>query len=134
MKLSESDSSLSSLCREVEIRLRSVDALDDLDLPVVMLPNFESLPESKDSPTARYTPAAYQRLEKRIVVNGDVFPSLPSDVCEAALAHEIAHALYHRSPIIIRDPQSGIALDEEIVADLLACRWCFFDELTEDRR
>jgi hypothetical protein len=133
MKLSESHSSLSSLCRAVEIRLRFVDALAGLNLPIVMLPDFESLPESKDSATVRDTPFAYQRREKRIIVNGDLFPSLASDVCEAALAHEIAHALYHRSPIVIKDPQFSIALDEEIVADLLVCRWGFLDELNKER-
>jgi hypothetical protein len=73
MKLSESHSSLSPLCRTLEVRLANVEQLANLDLPVCLLPDFESFPEANFSAAFRSTPAAYQIHEPKILVNGDRF-------------------------------------------------------------
>jgi hypothetical protein len=133
MKLSESDSSLCSLCRATELRLASAEELTDLVLSVVLLPDFESLPEAKISSAYRFTPAAYQRRERRIILHQGLFSALSSDVQQAALVHEIAHAALQRQPVVLIDPVYRIPLSEEIVADLLVCRWGFFSELRQER-
>lgn len=133
MKLAESDSALSEVCRAIEIRLARFENLSDLALPVALLSNFDSLPEAQTNASYLSTPAAYQRSERRIIVNGQQFLPLCLDMQQAALAHEIAHAVYHRNPIVLSDPEYGIPLTEEIVADLLVCKWGFFVELRQER-
>jgi hypothetical protein len=133
MKLSESHSSLSPLCRTLEVRLANVEQLANLDLPVCLLPDFESFPEANFSAAFRSTPAAYQIHEPKILVNGDRFLSLPFHIQQAAIAHEIAHAICQRTPLQLVDPDWGIRLSEEIVADFLVCSWGLLDELTEER-
>jgi hypothetical protein len=133
MKLSESDSSLCSLCRATELRLAGAGEVTDLVLSVVLLPDFDSLPEAQLSSAYRFTPAAYQRRERRIILHQGLFAALSSDVQQAALVHEIAHATLHGRPVVLIDPIYRIPLSEEIVADLLACRWGFLSELRQER-
>jgi hypothetical protein len=133
MKLYESHSSLIPLCRTLEARLANVEQLANLDLPVCLLPDFESFPEANFSAAFRSTPAAYQIHEPKILVNGDRFLSLPFHIQQAAIAHEIAHAICQRTPLRLVDPDWGIPLSEEIVADFLVCSWGLLDELTEER-
>jgi Zn-dependent protease with chaperone function len=114
------------------MRLENVEDLDSFELPVVLLPDFGSLPEAHSHPAVRLTPAAYQVRERRIVVNGPAFFVLEADVAEAVLAHEIGHGAYHRDSSTIRTNRYGM-LGECIVADLLACRWGFFEGLRKER-
>lgn len=132
MKLVESAPSLTEVCRAVEIGVQDVDDLATLELPVVLLPDFDSLSEAKSSDAVRRSPAAYQLRERRILVNSVAFFHLPTDVAEAALAHEIGHSVCHRHSLMQR-VRSYRELGECIVADLLACRWGFFDGLRKER-
>jgi Zn-dependent protease with chaperone function len=132
LKLDESTPSLSAICRAVEARLEGVEELASLKLPLVLLPDFDSLPEANLAAAIRLTPTAYQRLERRILVNAATFSTLQEDVAEAVLAHEIGHALCHRDSIMERATDYRF-LGECIVADLLACKWGFFDALKKER-
>jgi hypothetical protein len=85
MKLTESDRTLSEICRLVEEQIREVSHLRDLSLPVTLLANFNDLP----FPVTPKDPAAYDGSKDVILVNAAVFPSLSSDVAQFALAHEI---------------------------------------------
>ena len=129
MKLIESDSSLSATCRAVEVRLAGVGDLAGLELPVVLLPDFEDVPEAKRSVAIRRTPAAYRPSEGKIFVNQARFSLLPADVAEAVIAHEIGHAVSHRDSLAQKYPE----LSDCMVADLLACRWSFFEGLRKER-
>jgi hypothetical protein len=133
VRLLESHPSLSAICRAVENRLGGVAELPNLELPIVLFPNFDLLPEVQLSNSYRVTPFAYQCKERRIIVNQQGFSSLPTPICEAALAHEIAHALCQRDRIVMRDPEYGLVLSEEIVADFLACKWGFHEGLVQER-
>ena len=132
MRLTETSSSLSELCRAVEMRLEHIEDLRPFELPLVLLPSFGSLPEAELHPTIRLTPAAYQVRERRIVVNGPAFFMLEADVAEAVLAHEIGHGAYHRDSSTMRGNRYAM-LGECIVADLLACRWGFLEGLRKER-
>jgi hypothetical protein len=133
MRLVETDLRLSKNCRAVEMRTQGISDTARLELPVVLLANFDSLPDS--TATDRRSPCAYQVRENRIIVNTSRFFDLENDVAEAALAHEAAHGLYHRDRIVKRCMFLGIPMlaSEEVVADLLACRWGFFEGLKKER-
>jgi len=112
--------------------VHGVAELAALALPVVLLPDFESLPEATLGTSIRLSPAAYQPQGQRISVNEAIFHALEPDVAEAVLAHEIGHALCHRDATMQRTPAYRL-LGECIVADLLACGWSFFDGLRKER-
>jgi len=138
LKLAESDPSLSTLCRAVEVRVQSVHELAGLELPVVLLRNFDSVPELSSFPEGkvrdayRLSPAMYQAQTQRVLVNAAGFFSLPRDIAEAVLAHEVGHAVCHRDSIMAQ-PRYRPLLCECIVADLLACKWGFFEGLRNER-
>jgi hypothetical protein len=100
--------------------------------PVVLL-DFDSLPAATLHSSYRSTPAAYQSREHRVILHQGLFPALPFDVQQAALAREIAHAALHRHPIVTVHPAYRIPLSEEIVTDQLVCRWGFLSELQQER-
>jgi len=131
MKLIESDSRLSEVCRAVEVHVRNVSDLATLELSVVLLADFDSLPGAEFR-GIRLSPTAYQPEERRILVNCARFFSLPRDVSEAVLGHEIGHAVCHRDSVMQREPRYR-HLSECIVADLLACKWSFFEGLRRER-
>ncbi len=136
MRLAESDPALSSVNRAVEERTRGIDTLAALELPVVLLPDFDCLPEVESSNKYRETPAAYRPSEGRILINGSKFLSLEPDIAQAVLAHEVAHAVCHRDSIVMRDDLTygiPVIVSEDIVADLLACRWGFSEGLRKER-
>jgi hypothetical protein len=77
--------------------------------------------------------AAMRLVNMNLMTADKVAQALSSDVQQAALVHEIAHAALHRQPVVLIDPVYRIPLSEEIVADLLVCRWGFFSELRQER-
>lgn len=131
LKLNESTPSLASVCRAVEKRTREVAELSALSLPIVLLSDFEGLPKTQAGNAIRLNPAVYQRLQQRILINGSKFDPLDPDVAQAVIAHEIGHAVCHRDSLMERPAYRS--LYECIVAELLACKWGFFDELKKDR-
>ena len=125
MKLVESDISLSRLCRFVEQRLREFHYLDGVQLPIILLPAFDSLSLPKEDP------CAYKQKTRTILVNGPAF-FLRSFECQAsALAHEIGHHA-HDAALIGRGRHSAL-LSRCIVADWCACMWGLFDGLKDAR-
>jgi hypothetical protein len=133
MRLIETDSSLSKTCRAIEKRTQEIADTASLELPVVLLPNFDSIPNA--TAAARRSPCASQVSENRIIVNAFLFFDLEDDVAEAALVHEAAHGLCHRDKIVKRGLVHGIPMiaSEEIVADLFVCQWGFFEGLRKER-
>lgn len=73
MKLTESDRTLSEICRLVERQLREVSYLRDVSLHVTLLPNFNDLP----FPVTPKDPAAYDGSKDMILVNAAVFHRFP---------------------------------------------------------
>jgi hypothetical protein len=133
MKLYESNQRLSSVCRFVEVRTQYLRDLATLELSVVILDNFNSLPEAKLSATVLRDAAAYRPSERQILINASMFLDLSDDVSVAVLVHEVAHAVCQRDSIRKRDPIFGIPVAEEIIADLRVCQWGFFDGLIKER-
>ena len=124
----ESDRSLSAACRAVELRTQDVNDLATLELPVVLEHDFDSLSTLE---SIRLSPTIYRREDRRILVNLITFPSLSPVVAEAALAHEVGHAICQRDSIMEQPLYSP--LNECMVADLFACKWGFFDGLMKER-
>lgn len=137
MDLLESDPSLSSVCRAVEARVQGADEPANLELSVVLLLDFESLPDLRSLPEGkardvfRQSPTLYQVQPQRILINGANFFSLLPDVAEAALAHEVGHAVCERDSLM-KLPRYK-TLNSCIVADFLACRWGFCEGLRKER-
>jgi hypothetical protein len=133
MTLIEVDPSLSEICRAVELHVRNIGELAELELRAELLLDFNSLtdPEAKLR-GYRLRPALYRLKEQTILVNGANFFSLAEDVSRAALAHEIGHAVYHRDSLGQLVPTYKF-LHEDIVADLLACKWGFLGGLRRER-
>jgi hypothetical protein len=135
LRLSESSSVLSAVCRAVEAALAPVPELYGLELGVELMENFDRLPEAKRSRAIKNTCAAYRRSTKTLYVNRSTFFSLPSRAQQAVLAHEIAHALAHRD--CLPDQRSAYSqlgdFAEEFLADRLTCMWGFFEGLSAER-
>jgi hypothetical protein len=91
MKLIESDSSLTEICRLIEERVRGVTCLENVNLPVVLLPNFGNL----GFPVTPKDPTAYNRRKHIIFVNTSVFPSSPCENAQFAIGHEIGHHAHY---------------------------------------
>ncbi len=132
VQLQEAAPGLEGVCRAVEARTRHVPELARLLLPVVLLPDFDTIPEAQSSGATRASAAAYQLSDRRILINAAKFFQLASNVGEAVVAHEVGHAVCHRDAVMSRTPEYA-SLSECIVADLLACRWGFFDGLKAER-
>lgn len=127
MKLTESDSSLNEVCRTVEERLRDVGHLQGVNLPVTLLPNFNDLP----LPVTPKDPTAYDGSKHTILVNARVFPALPQEVAQFALAHEIGHHT-HETGITTSSPRFK-GVHSCIVADWLAAQWGFGEGMRTER-
>jgi hypothetical protein len=124
MKLVETDSSLSAVCRDVEQRLQDIVDLESLELHVELLPNFDT-----KFPQHRLDPGLYLHSGKTIYING---ATVSDHICEAVLTHEIAHAAFEHTLLDSRDYECYGNTD--IVADLSACKWGFYEEIKADRR
>jgi len=125
MKLVESDSSLREICRSVEQRLRDALYLDKTELPVELLPNFESLHLKPEDP------CAYRPKPPTILINSSSFFAHVFEFQAAALAHEIGHHV-HDSGLLGKAPHYD-NVSPCIVADWLVCVWGLFEGLREDR-
>ena len=133
MKLHETDQRLSVVCRVIEVRTQNVRDLAMLELSVILLDNFDSLPEAKLRATILRDAAAYRPSDRKILINASTFLHLSDDVSAAVLMHEVAHAVCQRDSIRKKDPILGIPVSEEIIADLLVCQWGFFVDLMKER-
>ena len=127
MRLNESDPSLSHICRQVEKRLRPVNCLHNVTLRVVLLPNFNEL----GPPLTARDPTAYNRPGDTIFVNAIVFPSLPVEIREFALAHEIGHHT-HDVGITTSAPEYQ-SIHSCLIADWLATQWGFEKGMRRER-
>ena len=123
MKLVESDPSLAAVCRSVEARLEGISSLAEVEIPVVLLPNFDDL----GHPVTPRDPASYRRSTQTILINAQVFLSYSIKAAQFALAHEIAHHA-HRSGIAGFD-RDFKAVHPCIIADWLATQWGFAEEI-----
>lgn len=127
MKLIESHGSLTDVCRVVERRLRGVDYLRGVVLPVKLLMSFESL----GAPITSRDPTAYNRSTDTILVNAATFFSFPKNRAKFALAHEIGHHV-HDTGIRTSLPELN-SIHSCLVADWLAARWGFKQGLRSER-
>src|SRR5262245_3943906 len=123
MKLVESDPSLAAVSRSVEGRLQNVSCLAAVEIPIVLLPNFNDL----GHPASPRDPAAYRRSTQNILVNGKVFPSYSTEAAQFALAHEIGHHAHHSGITVFRPEFRGV--HPCMIADWLAAQWGFAEEM-----
>lgn len=130
MKLQEKDACLTPLCRSLEQRTSSVLVLSSSQIPVALKADFRNEPEATKYPSIAKNPALYRKSAKTIFVNAEVFFMKSASVQEATLAHEVGHLFCDLSPC----PEVGVdGIGECGMADLLACRWGYLDELKVDR-
>jgi hypothetical protein len=127
MKLVESDPSLAAICRSVEARLERVRCLAAVEIPVVLLPNFNDL----GHPVTPKNPAAYRRPSQEIILNAQVFPSYSTEAAQFALAHEIGHHAHHVGSTGFRPDFGGV--HRCIIADWLTAQWGFGEEMRMER-
>jgi hypothetical protein len=127
MELTESDPSLTEVCRRVEACLGHVSYLHDVDLSVILFQYFNDL----KFPVTPRDPTAYNRLGDRIFVNTRVFPSLLPEIAQFALPHEIGH---HAHDVGITASAPGFkGVHPCLVAEWLASQWGFTKEMRIER-
>lgn len=114
--------------RAFERRTKSIGPLRALELPVMLLDNFDALAEERSKPSIRPNPALYERSGRRILVNAREFARLSREEGEVVIAHEVAH------DVICTAKRRSRYLSDDLVADLLVCRWGFCDELMKERQ
>jgi hypothetical protein len=127
MKLVESDPSLAAVCRSVEARLEGISNLAEVEIPVVLLPNFNDL----GHPVTPRDPASYRRSTQTILINAQVFLSYSIKAAQFALAHEIGHHAHHVGITAFRPDLGGV--QPCIIADWLATQWGFAEEMRTAR-
>lgn len=119
---------LGEVCRNVEARLQAVPYLQDVELNVVLLPNFTSIG------LAPHNPTGYSLTSHEIWINGSVFPSCSLEKRIFALAHEVGH---HSFNVGLAPTNSGFGSISPrarcFVADWLATRWGFGAEMKGQR-
>jgi len=131
LRLCEVDARLAPLCRQFESETVSIADLDGLAIPVILKENFLNEPEAKLSAVIASDQAFYRLSQRSIFINDSTFWSLPEKVTTAVLAHEVGHAVSHRDGLEARAPFAELSRCQ--VADLLACRWGFYEALREER-
>ncbi len=131
LHLRETDEHLAQLCREFERRVASVADLDQLELPVVLKATFQDEPEARESRVIATDQASYRHSLKSVFINNSTFWLLPEDQRLGVVAHEVGHAVSDRDALRSRSPFR--MLSDCQVADLLACRWGFYDALRHER-
>jgi hypothetical protein len=101
-------------------------------IPVVLHADFSEIDLGTWPPRVhamlRAEPAMSRASTKTVLVNDAVFFALSEPHQRGILAHEIAHALRAWAGIKVG------TTEEEIEADLLACRMGFAEELINERR
>jgi hypothetical protein len=127
MNILASDPRLGPLRESLSRKLATAKELETLTIEIEVLPNFDAL---SDNLTIRTSPAAY--MNKKILVNERDFFVQTSEACAAIISHEIAHAIYERDNLSTHPIYSQA--DEEFIADLLAAKWGFAEELGDYRR
>ncbi|HKH46810.1 MAG TPA: hypothetical protein VKM72_19300 [Thermoanaerobaculia bacterium] len=126
LKLLESTERLANTSRELEERVQLPAEIGDLVLPVRLLSGFEDLPNA--NALLPHDWAVYSRGNREILVNGATFFEVSEELARATLAHEVGHAVYQRAQETQYD--LGYAgLHEEFLADVLACKWGYCDEV-----
>lgn len=131
LKLLESTEQLANISRELERRVQLPVELGQLTLPVKLLAGFEDLSSAR-GPLLPHDWAVYSTVNREILVNGSNFFQLPEGSARATLAHEVGHAVFQRA----QDTNYDLGyrdLHEEIIADVLACKWGFCDEVCSMR-
>ena len=130
MPLTTGEPDLTELCDRFNARTSAVSAVTPA-VPVLLLADFDDEPDAKKSEAVRLSPAAHSRKRSAILVNDNTFWKLSDPARLGVLAHEMGHA------VCLNDALMGLArysrLGECIVADLLACRWGFLEELSAER-
>lgn len=135
MRIACEGDGIEEVCRHVEERLRGVDELRDVEVRVVVLPDFSTVPKMGTGCMGT-NPAFYDARQDIIFVDGVNFPTKKPGAQEAVLAHEIAHLLRARTnapPVKTTWMDLAAILGEEIVADATASRWGYGEELATDR-
>jgi hypothetical protein len=117
MTLIESDERLFAVLRSVEKIANTIPKLQNCTLRVKVLDSFST----GGAKAFKETPSRYSKSGQEIEVNASVFFSESEQNQEVFLLHEIAHHFLN-----VIDPnfnKSYLMLPEEIIADLLVCRW-----------
>jgi hypothetical protein len=135
LRLFEDSAEIGDICRAIECSMSSVPELAGLVVPVQLLDNFGDLPEAGRSQVVKDTYASYRRSTRTIYVNRSTFVSLPPEIQQAVIAHEIGHAYAHSESLVEKAAGYGTFGDygEEFLADRLACIWGFSDGLRRER-
>lgn len=110
----------------------SVADLNGFTLPLVVKPDFLNEPEAKASRVIANDLSFYRPSQRTVFINDSKFWAVPAEEQLAIIAHEIGHALSHRDGIESQPTFEGVHSCQ--VADLLACRWGFYDALSSARR
>jgi hypothetical protein len=115
--------------------MKGINELAGMVIPVELLESFDVISEAGKSQATKDTHAAYRRSTKTLYLNRRTFSSLQTQVQEAVVAHEIAHALAHRDSLMDKLPMYAEFgnFGEEFLADRLACEWGFFEGLRIER-
>jgi hypothetical protein len=127
MKLIESDPTLAGICRLVEVRLQDVSCVATVEIPVVLLGDFNHL----GYPVTPRDPVAYNRSGHKILVNAQAFPSFSGEAAQFALAHEIGHHADHTG--IAGSLLGSKGIHPCLIADWLAVQWGFAEEMRMER-
>jgi hypothetical protein len=127
MTLKDADKRLAPVCRIVEHRLAPVECLRDVELPLVVLPDFDRV----GYPITARDPVFYNRTESVIFVSEAIFFDRSYSAKQFALAHEIGHHAYDKE--LAGESKEFTGNLSCLMADWLAARWGFGDELREER-
>jgi hypothetical protein len=135
LKLKDSGEQLASICRRVEIKAELPPQLGDLELPVTLVPDFEDIASRYPSKSdfIEHNEAIYLVHEEAVLVNESCFFDLSAAAATATIAHEVGHHVFAKAREVNYD-LGYRDLHEEIVVDLLACDWGFYEEICELRR
>jgi antirestriction protein ArdC len=133
LRLLSTDPKLAALCQAMQDHLAEVAELQQLEVNVVLLPNFNSLPEAEAHPSIRQDCAVYRPSTNTIYVNESIFESQEPDVMNAIMAHELGHACAHHLSLM-KALSTYAGLGEEYLADRLACVWGFHEPLSRMRK
>lgn len=126
MRLKENNQKLSSICRDVESRTLTITDLSKLEIEIELVDNFRSLSPLK---SIQNSPALFRISTGKILVNNEVFFNRGPIEQFATAMHEIAHAFLNNQG----ESKSLSIGEEDVEADLLVCKWGFYNELKSER-